>query len=145
MFGIKIRDSKPSAGGGGVLSFDLRDILEAIGEPALSSEWRCLRLWYTAVKDGTFSEFRETRLRLSGKEIVEFAFSVHQTIDGEFIAKKDGANKPWLIIRAVDSSWFEVWSSKKKVLEELEARLAKVTPLSSGGGEQALAADAPER
>jgi len=27
----------------------------------------------------------------------------------------------------------------------LEARFAKVTPLSSGGGEQALAADAPER
>ena len=126
-----------------MLSFDLRDILEVIGEPALTSDWRCLNLWYTAVKDGQFSEFRERRRRLSGKELVEFTASVHQSIDGKFIAKKDGTNKPWLIIRAVDSSWFEVWCSKQEVLEELKGRFTQVSPLSSGGVEQALAADSP--
>jgi len=141
MFGIKIRDSKSSAGGGGMLSFDLRDILEVIGEPALASEWRCLNLWYTAVRDGEFGEFRERRRRLSGKELVEFSASVHQSIDGKFIAKKNGTNKPWLIILAVDSSWFEVWCSKQEVIEKLKDRFAKVHPLSSDGAEPTLAAD----
>ena len=126
-----------------MLSFDLRDILDVIGASVFSSHWRCLDLWYTAVKDGKFSEFRERRRSLSGKELVEFAAGVHQSIDGRFIAKKDGANKPWLIILAVDSSWFEVWCSKPKVLEELKSRFAQVSSLSSRGVEQALGADSP--
>ena len=140
MFGIKIQDSRP---GGGWLSFGLSDILGVIGEPALTSEWRCLNLWYIAVRDGTFDECRERSRKLSGKELVAFAASVHQTIDGEFIAKKQGSNKAWLIIKAVDSSWFEVWSSKPKVLEELKSKFAKVSSIPNAGVEQALAADSP--
>ena len=75
--------------------------------------------------------------------MLQFAAAIHQTIDGKFIAKKHGTNKPWLVIQAVDSSWFEVWSSKQKVIEELSTRFAKVTPLSGGGVEQALATDSP--
>jgi len=54
MFRIKIQDTKPSAGGTGILSFDLRDILAAIGEPVRLSQWRCHDLRYTAEKDGKF-------------------------------------------------------------------------------------------
>ena len=63
----------------------------------------------------------------------DFPARIGQVIDGEFIAKKHGSNKAWLIIKAVDSGWFEVWSSKPKVLEEMKSRFVKVTPLSSGG------------
>jgi hypothetical protein len=128
MFGIKIQDSRP---GGGPLSFGLADVLKVIGEPALSSEWRCLNLRYIGRKNETWDEFREKRKRFSGKDFVDFAALVGQVIDGEFIAKKHGSNKAWLIIKAVDSSWFEVWSSKQKVLEEMKSRFVMVSPLLS--------------
>ena len=140
MFGIKIQDSIP---GGGWLSFGLSDILDVIGEPALSSEWRCLNLCYITMRDGTFHECRERHRKLSGKEFIAFAANVHQTIDGEFIGKTSGSNKAWLIIKAVDSSWFEVWSSKPKVLDELKGRFATVSSIPNSDVEQALEADSP--
>ena len=137
MAGIKIQDSKPLAGGGGTLSFDLRDILAAIGEPARLSQWRCHNLWYTAQKDGKFSEFRERHRRCNGQELIEFAAVVHQTIDGRFSAQSAGASKkPWLIILAVDSSWFEVWSTKPQVIAKLSERFTRITDLSSTAAEQ---------
>ena len=138
MFGIKIQDKRP---GGGWLSFGLADVLKVIGEPALCSEWRCLNLRYIGPKDETWDELLEKRRRFSGQEFFDFAARIGQIIDGEFIAKKHGSNKAWLIIKAVDSGWFEVWSSKPKVLEEMKSKFIKVTPLSNGGLEQALGAD----
>jgi len=139
MFGIKIQDTRP----GGGLSFGLADILKVIGEPALCSGWRCLNLRYIGPKDETWDEFFEKRRRLSGQEFFHFVARIGQVIDGEFIAKKHGSNRAWLVIKAVDSGWFEVWSSKPKVLEEMKSRFVKVTPLSSGGGEHALGTNSP--
>ena len=129
MFGIKIQDSTRPAGGGAWLSFDLRDILHSIGEPALESEWRGRGLYYLLMRDGVCGEFDEARRDFSGKEFVEFAATVHQTIDGEFTAKKPGSNKAWLVIEAVDSSWFEVWSTKPQVLDRLKLKFSEVTSL----------------
>src|SRR5688500_2622318 len=95
MVGIKIQDSTESAGGGALLSFELRDILEAVGEPALESELRGRDLYYLVMRDGVCGEFDEARCNFSGKEFVEFAATVHQTIDGECTAKRPGSNKAW--------------------------------------------------
>ena len=130
MFGIKIKDTKTSGAGGSSLSFDLRDILTAVGEPVLSSSWRCRDLCYTAVRDGKFDEFREARRRLTGEEMIQFADGIHQTIDGRFEAHSEGvAKRPWLVILAVDSSWFEVWSSKHEILKRVRARFEQVSDL----------------
>lgn len=131
MLGIKIQDSIRSPSGGSFLSFDLRDILAVVGEAALTSRWRCRDLCYTAVRDGGIGEFREARRKISGAELARFAASVHQTIDGRFEARGSGAAKhPWLIILAVDSSWFEVWSSKREVLKSVKARFQQVSDIS---------------
>jgi len=132
MLGIKIKDSKTSGGGGSFLSFDLRDILAAIGEPAFISHWRCRDLCYTATGGEKFTEIREARRKLSGEEMMRFASEIHQTIDGRFEAHNGGgAKKPWLIILAVDSSWFEVWCSKREVLERVRTSFEKVSDLSA--------------
>ena len=133
MTGIKIQDSISSPSGGSFLSFDLRDILAVVGEAARASRWRCRDLCYTEVRDGGIGEFREDRRKFSGEELIRFAAKVHQTIDGRFEARSGGAAKhPWLIISAVDSSWFEVWSSKLEVLESLKARFQQVSDISGG-------------
>ena len=114
------------------MSFDLRDILAVIGEPIRKSRWRCYDLWYTAKRNEMFSEFREPRLKLSGDELMQFAFEIHQAIDGRFEATGEGAaKKPWLVIKAVDSSWFEVWSSKPKIIEKIKEHFQIVNDIPS--------------
>jgi hypothetical protein len=133
MFGIKIQGSNRSKSGGRVLSFDLRHILTLIGEPILASSWRCRDLRYIAEIDGAFDEIREAGRKLSGEEMMQFAARLHQTIDGRFEARSGGsAKKPWLVILAVDSSWFEVWSSKRDVIERVKAGFDNVNDLPKG-------------
>jgi hypothetical protein len=121
------------------LSFDLRDILAVIGEPVRKSRWRCYDLWFTAKRNEKFSEFRESRLKLTGDELMQFAFEIHQTIDGRFEATGEGAaKKPWLVIKAVDSSWFEVWTSKPKIIEKLKERFQIVNEISIGSSQSVV-------
>jgi hypothetical protein len=129
MLGIRISDTRQQ-GVNSFLSFDLRDILATIGEPAIASRWRCRDLYYTARKGGKLDAHREARLKLSGGELARLASEIIQTFDGQFEARGEGAaRRPWLIIRAVDGSWFEVWSSKPAVLERLKSRFKNVSEL----------------
>jgi hypothetical protein len=106
------------------------DILTVIGEPVKQSKWYCYELHYTARKEGVFNEFHEPRLKFSGDELIGFASEIHQTIDGRFVAKGEGvAKKPWLVIIADDSSWFEVWSSKPKIIEQIKQHFQVVSDL----------------
>ncbi len=129
MLGIKIQDKRQS-NGSSFLDFDLRDVLTVIGEPVKQSKWHCYDLCYTASKEGVFNEFCEPRLKLSGEELIQFASEIHQTIDGRFVVKGEGAaKKPWLVIIADDSSWFEVRSSKTKIIEQIKEHFQVVSDI----------------
>lgn len=129
MIGIKIQDKKQS-NSRKFLDFDLRDILAVIGEPVNQSKWLCYDLCYIASRDGVFNEFRESRLKLSGEELIELASEIHQTIDGRFEAKTEGAaKKPFVIIIAFDSSWFEVYSTKAPIINKLKNYFQSVSDI----------------
>ena len=133
MQGVKIRDIRKSSSGCTVLGFDLRDILDVIGEPARAARWRCRDLWCTASIDGEAVSIEEKKLDFTGEEFIEFASSIHQTIDGRFEVRREGAaKKPWLLIVAFDSSWFEVWTTKPTIIEKLKNRFQDVSDITSG-------------
>jgi hypothetical protein len=63
------------------------------------------------------------------------ASRIHQTIDGRFEARSEGAAKnPWLVIVAFDSSWFEVWSSKPWVIEKIKTNFQDTTDITDISG-----------
>lgn len=131
MLGVKILDKKLHKNGSG-LNFDIKDILAAIVESTSNSRWRCRDLWYTTTRNGKVVSVKEARLKLSGEKLLRLAASIHQTIDGRFEARSEGAAKhPWLIIIAFDSSWFEVWSSKPRVLEKIKERFKDVSEMTA--------------
>lgn len=133
MQGIKIQDKRISNSGGTVLNFDLRDILAVIGEPAHEARWRCRDLWCTASINGETVSVEEEKMDFSGEEFIKFASSIHQTIDGRFEVRREGAaKKPWLLIVAFDSSWFEVWTTKPAIIERLKNRFQDISDISSG-------------
>ena len=116
MLGIIIRDADERD----VLTVDLASILEIVGERALASRWR------VADVDTTGGEAAEQlyrvsddRLLIPGRTLLELARGVWQIVDGTFEAYDNDAELPWLIVRAVDSSEWDVLSTDVVVLTEL--------------------------
>lgn len=117
MQAVLIRDMVP---GGGFLAVDLRHVLDALGERALDSSWRLEDLWAT-------DETEETRLQkladqghlVSGRTLKEAAEVVVQVIDGVFSAFEPGRAEPWVIVEAVDSSYYTVRSREPTVLQNI--------------------------
>ena len=128
MQGLKIKDLEQTELGG-FLNFDLKEILSAIGEPVIVSTWRCHNIECTGENAERLYELSEESQNVSGKELVEIAEGIFQTFDGELEAYRDGEEDPWLMVNAVDSSWFEVFSVDSAVLESIRSRFQDVSEL----------------
>jgi hypothetical protein len=126
---------------GGLLAFDLRDILKALAP--LLDRWT----WHVGdleiVSDGPMTE--PDGEWLSSRELTDFANAIVQTIDGTFIAypKEQGTrsapvgdldeikiafptNSAELMILAIDSNHFEVYAKDPRVTELLRRRFKDV-------------------
>lgn len=128
---------------GGLLAFDLKDILEAL-EPLLH-RWT----WHVGNMETVSNAVPIAEPEgqwLSSRELTDFANAIAQTIDGTFIAypKEHGTrgvsevgdldeleiafptSLAELMIVAVDSSYFEVYAKDPKVTELLRRRFTDV-------------------
>jgi hypothetical protein len=129
MRGIRIEDGTskdPSAdlpaGQVGGLNFDLAEILVAIGDGARSSEWLIGDLDCFGESHAEFVAAYEAALPISGERLLDLAQRISQIIDGEFAAQAGPAAEPWLVIKAIDSSWWEVWTDDEHTRASLRRR-----------------------
>lgn len=126
MRGITILDKSPD---GKVLSFDLKDILGVIEPRVRSLRWRLEGIECLGEGADKLHKFSDSDEPLSGGELIELSRQVYQVIDGDFHGYRGeapGPDNPWLIIRAVDSSAFDVECNDLSVLESVKSRFSKV-------------------
>jgi hypothetical protein len=128
MHGLKIKDLRQTELGG-FLNFDLKEIFSAIGNPVSVSTWKCHNVECTGENAQRLCELSDEGQSVSGKELVAIVAGIFQTIDGEFEAYRDGKKNPWLVVNAVDSSWFEVFSVDSAVLESIRSSFQDVSEL----------------
>jgi hypothetical protein len=128
MLGVTIRDMKQTELGG-FLSFDLVDIFSAIGDVAIVSTWKCRNVECVGQNAERLYELAETGKKVSGLELSEIANGISLTIDGQFEAYRAGEVEPWILIDAVDSSWFDVFSRDASVLERVRCHFRDVRPI----------------
>lgn len=125
MQALKISDT---ATGAEYLDFDLRHVLAALGERALSSAWRIEELWVTDVTDAKRLEWLVDHAQpISGRELKDAAENVVQVIDGEFAAFEVGSSEPWVIVEAVDSAYYTVRSNDPDVLQSIRNHFRDVS------------------
>lgn len=124
MQGIEIRDSEQD-----VLTFDLKDILRVIGHPAIESEWICSYVDYSGNIDNSLERLLDWGESdpISGELLFKLASEIIQTIDGNFIGYKQNEQTPWIVIKAIDSSLWEVFSTSFEVLKNIEASFNDVS------------------
>ena len=115
MKGITIQDSID-----GFLSFDLKDILAVIGPQALSSKWEIHNAECSGECSQEIHDISDTLTKISGKRLLQLAEGLTQVIEGLFLAINNDAEKPWLRIRAVDSSGFDVTTGDPTVISKLK-------------------------
>jgi hypothetical protein len=116
---IQIHDLKQ-----GALALDLREILAALGPRAHATYWTVSDVASSdqaldATGDGAdaLEELALSGERTAGTRLIDIARTVSQTIWGEFRGYSDkAAAEPWIVIVAVDSSWFEVRSDDAAAL-----------------------------
>jgi hypothetical protein len=128
---IYIRDAN-----GHHLSFDLKDVLVAIGQPALETYWTAGPVERTGeMLDATganrplLEALVQSGERVDGHRLLELAQGIHQTIWGEFRGYETPTSPgPWIIVVAFDSTWFEVHTDNAAVLEALRARFKNTVP-----------------
>jgi hypothetical protein len=131
MQGMSIRDLSDNH-----VAFDLRDLFETLGPLALTAWWRCRTpVWYIAEEDATIDalEWRDGKPEwLRGAELLTETRALHQVLDGVIegvrsdVPPVNGALSPWVVLRAVDSSWLEVYSDDSNILTAVRDRFSDV-------------------
>jgi hypothetical protein len=129
MKAIYIQDEK-----NGLLDFDLKDVLAAIGPRAVVSNWTISRVEghedygvdATGAAANELEAVAQAKTTVSGSRLVELAHGVQQIIWGKFSAYEVTAAEPWLIVTAFDSSRFEVCSNDEATLALLRTAFRDV-------------------
>ena len=118
-----------------VLAFDLADLLQALGEPARLSQWKCSVDECIAQDDARpgLEDAYNAPLGLSGPEIHAVAAETLQVIDGVFEAFRPGERRPWIKLEAIDSTYWEVFAALDADLASLRSRFSEVESLEEDG------------
>ena len=130
MHGVIIRDSS-----GNTLNFDLKDIVAVLGERTINSYWLCSGDFeYTSEADipiEALDNAYDRGERIKGSEFINIIKRLIQVIDGTFEAFEINKKQPWVIIRAIDSSWWEVFSNEPVILDNIRARFNFIEEIES--------------
>ena len=127
MKGVTILDRDHTRGG---LGFDLGDVVAVLGDDAERSSWTIADVECVGGAAATaLHHASDTGESVSGERLIRLAADVGQIIDGEFVGCLPGESVAWIVIRAVDSSAFDVETDREDVLAALRARFASVVDL----------------
>ncbi len=88
---------------------------------ALASRWVAKDLDYTSTDERPVSilERLADGRAVSGQDLTAGITILVQVIDGEFAATDLGDDRPWVTVKAYDSSWWEVTSPDERVLQAI--------------------------
>jgi hypothetical protein len=111
---------------GHVLAFDLIDILRIAEPDAQSSFWRCRNVECTGDLAEEVHRVSDAGSVLPGPEMLRLAGRVVQVIDGDFEAYRRDETRPWLVVRAVDSSEYVVITQDERLLARVRERFRDV-------------------
>lgn len=126
MQGITILDRNADRN---TLSFDLIDIIRAIGPSADDSMWTVQNVECYGKSAERMHSVADAGREITGIELRNLATQIDQVVDGEFRARKSNEDSEWLIIRAVDSSGYDVYSSDTKTLKGVQGHFTRVVAI----------------
>jgi hypothetical protein len=103
-----------------VLSFDLLDLLDVLGEERVGGyHWICQGVECSGPGADALHAADDDGLVLSGETLWDLATHIDQTIEGLFLALPPGSGEVVIGLRAMDSTWWEVWTADDEIHEAM--------------------------
>ena len=123
MTAFRVKDVDPQ----GCLTFDLIDFLELFGDRAIHATWTCNVGEVVPSSEAKYlPEAYAASQSIPGALLFQAAANTSQIIDGVFVATEPGKPEPWLVLRAVDSSFWEVQPTSPEIERLLKSRFKSV-------------------
>lgn len=126
MRGITISDLNDQ----NVLTVDLVDVLRLLGDVLVQTRWK---LSGVEALGGSAAEklqrLSDAQGEVSGQTLLELAAEVDQVVDGEFQGFRGNDLSPWIVIRAVDSSSYDVLTDDHRIVEQIRGRFSTVSEI----------------
>ncbi|APT35034.1 putative nucleotidyltransferase (plasmid) [Methylobacterium phyllosphaerae] len=127
---LQIHDVPPTA----PIVVDPRAVLPILGQRAIRANWEVAgvaRHGEALIVTGEEAADRlealsRSTVRIPGGLLVELIHQTAQVIWGEFKAFEEGEEAPWVILRAIDSTWCEVETDDESVLDQVRRTFADV-------------------
>jgi hypothetical protein len=111
----------------GVLSFDLRDLLQLIGELTTHLQWVVMdHVECTGPRANDLEGLGASGGRVGMRELMIIAMGIEQVIEGEFHGYEAEQSSPTILLRAVDSSSWDIASTNDELLELFRKRFTEV-------------------
>jgi hypothetical protein len=121
-----------------VLALDLRDLIDLLAPRSLEASWIVSPVTLVDAQfgrsddefmivgpgqlgDDALEQFAASRSIVSGNTLSEAAHATYQVIWGQFVAPLPEQEDPWVIIRAIDSTFYEVTSGDHAVLDAIRS------------------------
>jgi hypothetical protein len=127
---LRIHDCSRSNG----LEFDLRHLLDALAPQSLQASWSISPVgaqFFEATGSGgaKLEAMSETNDRVAGRMLAKVALETLQVIWGEFAGfLPTNSEQPWVTIRAIDSTFYEVATLDEQVVRRVESSFKDVRP-----------------
>ncbi len=109
-----------------VLEAQLSDLLELSGQRGRSAEWRVSGVEATGPEAPRLHGTTDSGGVLDGDSLFAIARGVDQVIDGRFVAHDPGEPQPWLVLRAVDSTSWDVASMDAALMSAVRSRYPRI-------------------
>lgn len=114
------------------LAFDLRDLVRVLAPASLAAMWTIKapeEVAFEATGAGglRLAELAEVSARITGQELQNIANATTQVIWGNFIGVlPDEPDRTWLVIRAIDSSFYEIETADTAAVEKVKSHFTDV-------------------
>lgn len=126
MRGITISDRQPNKN---ILAVNLAEILELLGPQLDLTQWEISDVECLGTDSDRLHQLADTQARVSGETLLQIATNIVQVIDGTFVGYLKDESEPSIIVRAVDSTAYDVESSDDAILSKLRQRFQNVEDL----------------
>jgi hypothetical protein len=129
MRGVAIHDLHPR----GFLAFDLKDILRCLGKNALERTWTIAGIECTGEATEEFEALERSNASVEGSSLASLADRTNQVIWGDFRGRYPGEATESLLIKAIDSTVWEVFGDDD-CLGKIRTAFKDVRPAATDAG-----------
>ena len=126
MRGITISDRQAN---NNILAVNLAEILQLLGPQLALTEWEISDIECLGTDSDRLHQLADSQTRVSGETLLQIATNILQVIDGTFAGYLKDKSELSIIVRAVDSSAYDVESSDDAILTKLRQRFQNVEDL----------------